>query len=367
MYSIEQLENKIKYAYPSKISEETQERRLTNINAIQEMIHSAIKDNDLIFSANEERLHIFTTQAGEKIFIQYPGKESILTGDKKRPYDFRPRVMTSSGVMLRDFVFADIWGAIENLNTDHHRMLKIMAAIFFRLGRMTFHNKVTKNYTSVLLNDKDEVISTTVRSLDWFEFGIENDIIESLNFHAEKIQIDDDISISLEAFICFFELLLQNEDSKYYYKKHDLSSGRIPTSDSMLLLSATLFGQIRLSILLQRFVSGFGVARCNVNEIEPATAGLIHIVDRKKELIEYYNDNNILYTSSSYITINKTKYRALLKTLKPKIAIISTASEATTNALTGAGWTVFDINSLTNESTFNFLIELYKDETSKIL
>lgn len=363
MYNIEQLENKLKYTYPSKISDETQEKRLTNIQSIQELISSAIEENNLNFSVKEERLHIFTTQAGEKVFIQFPGKESILTGDKHRPYDFRPKIMNSSGKMLRDFVFADIWGAIENLNIDHHRMLKLMSALFFRMGRMTFHNKVTKNYTSELLNDNDEVVATTTRSLDWFEFGIDIDIIESLNFHAEKIQIDGDISISLEAFICFFDLLLQNEDSKYYYKKHDLSSGRIPTSDSMLLLSATLFGQIRLSVLLQRFVSGFGVARCSVNEIEPATAGLIHIVDRKNELIGFYKENNISYTSGSYITIKKVKYRTTLKTQNPKIAIISMTTEETINKLTKAGWKVFEINSLVDESTFNSLIELYKDET----
>ena len=32
----------------------------------------------------------------EKIFIQYPGKESIKTEEKKREYDFRPKLIINN-------------------------------------------------------------------------------------------------------------------------------------------------------------------------------------------------------------------------------------------------------------------------------
>lgn len=359
MYNIEQLENLLKCTYPVKVSPETQNKRITNIRALQQLVGDAIEENDLVHQTSEERLHIFTTQRGEKIFIQYPGKESTLTGDKLRRFDFRPRIMTSSGEMLRDLVFADMWGLIEDLNTQQHRLLKLMAAIFFRLGRMTFHTEVDKDYSCEALDSNENIVSTSFRHLNWFEFSIDTQVMESLNFHAENLIVDGK-SISLEAFLCFFELLLQNEDSKYYDKKGDLSSGRIPTSDSMLLLSSVLFGRIRLSTLLQRFVSGFGVARCGIDEIESATDGLVHIVDRKKELKDYLENHNIVFRESSYITVRGQSYCALLKTASPKIAILSSVSEQVKNELLSVGWAVYDINDLIEDEAYDALIAQYE-------
>lgn len=360
MYNIDQLENLLKCTYPAKVSIETQIKRLKNIQAIQQLIENAIRGNALAYQVKEERLHIFTTQAGEKIYIQYPGKESVLTGTKRCPYDFRPRIMTASGQMIRDLVFADMWGLVENLNSGHHRMLKLMAAIFFRLGRMTFHGEVEKEYGSERLDVDGSIISSSSHPLRWFEFGIDYDIMESLNFHAGSLDVDGGTAISLEAFLCFFELLLQNEDIKYFTRKGNLTSGRIPTSDSMLLLSATLFGQIKLSVLLQRFVSGFGVAHCAINEIGSATDGMICIVDRKQELIQYYRTHNISYRVGSYISIHGNQYHAILKTNLPKIAILSTVSVQANMDLTSAGWTVYDLNSLTENAVYDSLIAQYE-------
>ena len=360
MYNIEQLENLLRCTYPAKTSAETQSRRRKNIQSIQQLIGDAIRDNGLVYQAAEERLHIFTTQAGEKIYIQYPGKESALAGDKQRPYDFRPRIMTASGQMIRDLVFADMWGLVEDLDRDHHRMLKLMAAIFFRLGRMTFHREVDGEYGCERLDADGNIIGTASYQLRWFQLDIAPDIMGSLNFHAESLHVDDNTTISLEAFLCFFELLLQNEDIKYFAKKDDLTSGRIPTSDSMLLLSATLFGQIKLSTLLQRFVSGFGVARCKVSEIEPATNGLIRIVDRKTQLIQYYTAHSIPYREGGYISVGSKRYHTILKTDPPKIAILSSAAEREKADLARAGRTVYDLSALTDDDAYDLLVRQYE-------
>ena len=365
MYTFEQLENEIKCTYPASISPETQRKRMDNISYIQQLIKNSIDDKSLRYNSLEERLHIFTTRAGEKIYIQYPGKESALIGTKYCPYDFRPKIMDSSGRMIRDLVFADMWGLIEDLNSDHHRMLKLLAAIFFRLGRMTLHFETEKSYVCESLDENGNVIEALERSLHWHELRFDANVIESLNYNAGNMIVDEGTSISLEAFLCFFDLLLLNEDSKYYYKKQDLSSGRIPTSDSMLLLASSLFGRIRLSVLLQRFVSGFGVAHCKADEVESATDGLVRIVDRKKELIKFWDDNNISYKNNTYISVDSVKYHAILKTTNPKIAIFSTITDNAKNSLEHAGWNVFDINSLTEQSSFNSIISLYEahDET----
>lgn len=360
MYYIKQLESLIRCTYPTKVSPRTQKRRLDNINAVQKLVGEAVEENNLSHVNREERLHIFTTQRGEKIFIQYPGKESTLSGEKYRKCDFRPRIMTSTGEMLRDLVFADMWGLIEDLNTQQHRLLKIMAAIFFRLGRMTLHREVDKDYTCETLDSDENVIASSVRHLHWYEFHVDDEIMESLNFHAENLIVDGK-EISLEAFLCFFELILQNEDSKYYDKKGNLSSGRIPTSDSMLLLSSALFGRIKLSVLLQRFVSGFGVAHCGIDEVESATDGLIKIVDRKQELKSYLESRHITVRENSIITVRGKGYSVLLKTTTPRIAILSNATDDARNDLVSAGWTVYDVDELTDIDAYNAVIGRYNE------
>lgn len=360
MYTIEQLESILKCTYPSEVTTDTQNKRLKNIQEIQTLIGEAIDSGGLTYQSAEERIHMYTTQAGEKIYIQYPGKESVLTGAKCRPYDFRPKIVTAEGRKLRDLVFADMWRIVEDLNEGHHQLLKLMATLFFRLGRMTLHRDIEQEYVCESLDADENVVHTVNRNLHCFRVDISADIMESLNFHAGSLHIDERTTISLEAFLYFFELLLQNEDNKYYFKKGNLTSGRIPTSDSMLLLSAVLFGRIKLSVLLQRFVSGFGVARCSVREIEPATDGLVCIVDRKHDIAEYFDRNNIAYRKGGDITIRGQKYHVLLKTNAPKVAVLSSPSENAKQALCNAGWNVFDINALTDEIDYQSFLSLYE-------
>ena len=213
MFRIEELESQLECTYATKITESTKVRRLTDITALQTMIRDAIAANSLIHQSKEERVQIFETLAGEKIYIQYPGKESLLSGTKKSPYDFRPRIRTADGVLLRDLDFAYMWGLIEELDHQRHQMLKLLACVFFRLGRMTLHELVEKDYPCEVLDKDENVLSTCTRHLKWYEFTMSKDVMESINFNAPLLKIDEH-TISLEAFLCFFELLLHNEDSK---------------------------------------------------------------------------------------------------------------------------------------------------------
>ena len=303
-------------------------------------------------------MQIFETLAGEKIYIQYPGKESLLDGAKKRPYDFRPRIRTADGVLLRDLDFAYMWGLIEELDHQRHQMLKLLACVFFRLGRMTLHELVEKDYPCEVLDKDENVLSTCTRHLKWYEFTMSTDVMESINFNAPLLKIDEH-TISLEAFLCFFELLLHNEDSKYYYKKKDLTSGRIPTSDSMLLLSSNLYGFTKTSVILQRFVSGFGVANCRMDEIEPATGGLVRLVDRKSELISFFDEKSIKYVVGGSITVDKVAYGIVIKTASPKVVVVPKNDGATITALTGRGWKVFVLDNLLDQAEYDKLIEEY--------
>lgn len=360
MYSISKLEAKFKCFYPDSISDKTQEKRSTDITALQSMIQTAKIENDLAYGATEERLLLHTTRDGEKVYIQYPGKESTKNGDKRRPYDFRPRIMTADGTMIIDMAFADMWGVVEKINEQQHKILKLMACLFFHMGRMTLHQRIEQEYTCEIVDSADEVIDTSTRELDWYSLVFEDGVLESLNLFIEPITIRGGVAISFEAFLYFFEYILQNEDSKYYDKKHDLSSGRIPTSDSMLLLSSYLFGKTSLSVVLQRFVSGYGIAKCNINEINPATDGLVDIVNRKKDVLSYFNNHGIQYRKDSSITVNGCTISVAIKTQTPRIAILSKNKEEKKNRLQEGGWRAFCFEDLVPETEYEGFLSNYE-------
>lgn len=359
MYRISEMENALKCTYPDKVTSETQQMRQADIDALQALVRTAKQEQNLSFGEKEERLLLFTSQAGEKIYIQYPGKETTNTGDRYRQYDFRPRIMSADGSMIIDMAFADMWEVVEELNRRYHDILKLLACIFFRMGRMTLHEKVEKTYICEVVDMDDSVVESSTRNLDWYVFSMD-EYMESLNHSVETITIRENQSISIEAFLYFFELILQNEDSKYYDKKHNLSSGRIPTSNSMLLLASYHFGHTSLPVLLQKFVSGNGVANCTTSEINSATAGLVSIVNRKQDIISYFNDHVIQYRKDSSITVNGYTISVAIKTQVPKIAILSKKNEEKSNKLTEKGWRVYCFDGLIPENSYEDFLSNYE-------
>lgn len=359
MLNLPQLELRMQIQYPTQISNSTQKKRKQNIDAIWQTIDTAKSENSLTYQNIEEQLILFNTTAGEQVAIQYPGKESIETGDKERPYDFRPKIITSEGVILRDLVFADMWSLVEGIHSSHSDMLKTLAALFFQLGRMTSHDMITEDYNYNVIDSSDTVVQSGFRTLTWNKLYIDTDILESLNTFIPYIPIDKDCSISFEAFLYFFDMILQNEDSKYFYKKNNLSSGRIQTSDSMLLLVSYFTGHTSLSTLLQRYVSGFGVGKCQIQEIEPATGNLVHLVNRKNDLIEKLENANIAYRKNAIISVDGVKITVSLKTATPKIAVLSEMNNTNKGLLESKGWLVFDFDSALDESYYNNLLMQY--------
>ena len=359
MLNLPELEEAMRTCYPTNISSTTQLKRKANIDSFWALIDNAKLENDLQYGEKEERMELFHTAAGEIISIQYPGKESIETGEKKRPYDFRPKIQTSDGKILRDFVFKDMWSLVEHINEDHSGMLTVLASLFFQLGRMTLHYHTTDTYHCNILDSKGNVISSVERNLTWNKLSIRDEIIESLNFFIPSVDVDESISISFEAFLYFFDLILQNEDSKYYYKKRNLTSGRIQTSDSMILLVSHFRRHTPLSTLLQRYVSGFGVGKCKASEIEPATDGLVKLVDRKEQLKKQLDDADIDYMIDRPITVAGEKIQVSLKTNMPKIAIMRYNNDEKKAKLESRAWTVFDFESAIDSEYYQLIVDAY--------
>lgn len=361
MLNLPQLESAMKTNYPSSISSTTQKKRKENIDAIWSLIDSQKDKHNLQYGEHEARLEIFHTVARETISIQFPGKESIEIGEKYRPYDFRPKIQTSDGTVLRDFVFKDMWSLVEQINTTHPNMLKTLATLFFQLGRMTNHTLTTEKYRYVLLDANGKEISSSTESITWNKLTIRKDILESLNFFIPLVHIDEETAISFEAFLYFFDMILQNEDSKYYYKKENLTSGRIQTSDSMLLLVSYFSKHTSLSTLLQRYVSGFGVGKCLSCEIEPATDNLVKLVNRKEELQEYLTDIDINYTINRPITVEGERIQTALKTNSPQIAILNESVSSKKEKLESRNWQVFDFESATDPEYYQLILNAYSN------
>ena len=359
MFNLPQLEEAVRTCYPTSISSTTQSKRRANIDSLWTLIDNAKTENNLQYGIKEERMELFHTSAGEIISIQYPGKESIAPGEKNRPYDFRPKIQKSDGEVLRDFIFKDMWSLVEHLNNSHQNMLKVLAALFFQLGRMTIHHPTTETYHCVILDNNGREISSTERGLTWNRLSISDDIKESLNFFIPSVDVDESTSISFEAFLYFFDLILQNEDSKYYYKKRNLTSGRIQTSDSMLLLVSHFRRYTPLSTLLQRYVSGFGVGKCLASEIEPATDGLVKLVDRKEQLKKQLDNANIEYAINRPVTINGEKIQVSLKSKTPKIAILNDDDAGKKAKLESKAWTVFDFESAVDSDYYQLIVDAY--------
>jgi hypothetical protein len=67
-------------------------KRYSNIMYIKHLYETRVF-NKLSFTKNEELLELHTTNNNEKIFIKYPGKESISDNEIRiRPWDFRPKL-----------------------------------------------------------------------------------------------------------------------------------------------------------------------------------------------------------------------------------------------------------------------------------
>lgn len=346
--------------YTKSLSDDTQNKRLENINALKAFIDEEKNANGLAYSVKEERVILFETHKNEQISIQFPGKESVRNDDKRCPYDTRPKIVLKNGDMLRDLVFADMWGIVEKINEEQHKLVRSLSALFFRMGRMVDHCPVSEDYQVEVVDiETNEVIKSYKKYMSWNKLSLPDNVIDSFNMYLPSIELDD-FTISFEAFIYFFDLILHNEDIKYNYKKGNLSSGRVPTSDSMLLLASCFDGQTTISSLLQRFVSGMGVGRILPDEIPHATGGLINIVDPKANIIEKISALGLSYDTSYKVYADKKTMTVTVAIPDKKIAFLDNWTQEKETALIKKGWTVYSLQKTLSEDYMNRLLAYIK-------
>jgi len=244
----------------------------------------SLPKNDLFFQSEVKQVLLHRTLADEMIFIQYPGKESIREGDKKRPHDFFPRVITKHGY-APDMSFWDIWRLLfeqlEPRKDDLNEEMRILATTFYRMAFMIDHQTIDFNSTvkRIRYNEHAEEVEvgSTVEGLgDLFVYQPPDAVIAYLD---GKINCGE---LSFEAFLHYNNLLAWNEDCKYYYRARLKgkpwmgATGRINNLLTHISVLGYLLGDLKPFDIFYKFSTGAGVAPAASSEIQSITKGLVH-------------------------------------------------------------------------------------------
>ena len=277
-----ELKSALGATYSRKILNQSKVLRRENIDAFL-----SISRDGLRYTSLENRIHLYSTLQGEKIYIQLPGKESADSNRNPMPLDFRPKLQSANGTMMQDASFGFIWDILEEMGKQHRNHLCLVAALFFRMGYMIDYVNFHDSYECAALQisgDSIEAIKVVEPvALSWNGIGLSDDVWYSLSNYIGSIPITTDQSISVEALIKFVDLLLQNEDCKYYYKnvilgnkkKYNLKSGRTSTCDANLLVLSYLQGNCGISTLLDNFQKSRGVPPYRKSDYHIVTDGIV--------------------------------------------------------------------------------------------
>lgn len=224
----------------------SQTQKIENINSFDNL------DRDgLVYGATEKRVLLYNTQCGEKIYMQYPGKESTREGNRF-PLDARPVLKKADGTFAPDMDFKRIWDIIDAIGNAYQRDMDILATIFLRIAYMLEYQNNNLQYECETIDiAANSVIDCQSINLVWNSLSLNSDVIETLN---DRFGIFE--GISLEAFLYYNDLLAQNEDCKYHYLqgvRWNISTGRINNCLSHLTVISHLRGKMGISELIDRF------------------------------------------------------------------------------------------------------------------
>ena len=255
------------------------EKRLTNIQWIRDLDRS-----ELLYNKKERQLLIHETDIGEKIFIQYPGKESSRENDNKKPWDFRPKVYIEKRLTwLQDMSFLDIWDIMDAnfkkiLDSNKIEIFKAIAVLFYRMAFMIDHAKsddLNLEYMDLTIKDdieKEVSISKLLKLSPFYKYDPDKEVLDYLEDKCRTIWG----GLSLEAFLFYNDILTWNEDCKYYYrdfiakdKKNWIGAvGRVNTSLTHMMVISYFLGYVTFSKVCNGFSRGRGVSPVTNKDIK---------------------------------------------------------------------------------------------------
>lgn len=279
----EELKNILNFEYSKNtVLKVSKIYREFNVNSFERLSRSSLS-----YGERERRLCLYETLNGEKIYIQYPGKESA-ERTPKFPLDFRPEVEMKDGTFISDASFGDIWDILGEIGKEQKKELPFVASLFLKLGYMheyKLHNAKYAFY-DLDISSGDKIDSGTI-DFEWYGLDFPEDVWFTLNDRIGNVKLSDKEIFSFEAFIKFVDLLFQNEDCKYHYKNvnikgeenYDFSNGRTQSSAANLLIINHLEENTKLSELLNAFQKSRGVPSFKKKDYTIVTNGIVVNID----------------------------------------------------------------------------------------
>ena len=264
------------------VLKDSKEMREFNVKSFNGLLRDGLK-----YDKTERKVCLYETLKGEKIYIQYPGKESE-ERKKIMPLDFRPELQMCNGEYITAASFEDIWDILDEIGREQKKELPYVASIFLRLGYMYDYKKEKRLYKYVDEDIKNKkIINDGKLELEWYSLDLSDDIWFTLNDRIGQLNFRENEFVSFEAFIKFVDLLFQNEDCKYYYKNvildgktnYNFSNGRTQSSEANLLIINHLEEKTKLSDLLNAFQKSRGVPNFKKTDYSIVTNGIVMNID----------------------------------------------------------------------------------------
>ena len=282
--------SKIQSALETKIQKAgktspTAQLRISNIRWIEKLPRKGLS-----YQKKERQLLIHTTRVGEKIFIQYPGKESrkYKKDGKKgkktaiRPWDFRPEIyLPGNKGRHKSMSFFDIWAVIfetaeKLIKKKRENTLRMFAILLYRMAFMHDHIKVKPFKTwevDVVYRKNNRLEFSRKRKKQHpalFKFNPNEQVLKYIA--KECPQWGD---MSLEAFLFYNELLAWNEDCKYYYRNYHVrdtgewirKTGRVNTLLTHIRILGYILQDVSLASIFSDFSTRRGISAASDGEI----------------------------------------------------------------------------------------------------
>lgn len=229
----------------------------------------------------EGQISIVTTQAGEKVVIQYPGKESIQRKKKwKNDWDFRPKLLKQDNI---DLTFEQIWDPLFDdlrllAGESRKRVGSVLATLYYRIAYMIDYKKdLGDSYEMRVIRIADSVVETEHSPFSAGPFWAYRPPERAVDFVAKAVP--KWAGMSFEAFLQYNSLLAWNEDMKCLAKFDDWypgdARGRINTLLTYIRVIGFILDEVRPSALLGGFTRLRGMSPAEEDEIKRICAPFV--------------------------------------------------------------------------------------------
>jgi hypothetical protein len=262
-------------------------KRLHNIQWVEQLDRTGLK-----YGQVERQLLIQSFDNGNRLFLQYPGKESERT---KRPnkYDFKPMLYDSRlNKYHENLSFPDIWASLDKLideiGPQQKHVMALFATMLYRIAFMSDHIEQDKGTLTIIRQyniasnsfGREENVELPPR----YTYEPRKDAVAEIESVFSKVA-----GMGVTEFLCYVDILIWNEDCKYYDRKRDRGNrsdwykiGRVNTIKTIMVFIGAKIGFIPILKVFNEF-GRQGIAKPDDEDIIVLCGGYISTGPKKKQ------------------------------------------------------------------------------------